>query len=226
MNEEAQSKRTPIPGLLDPEHGEQMHPLLKKLLDNIKPIAIVFVALVVIFGGYALYDYYQTSQVASSSQELGTIVAEKQGEELVKALRGFVADAPGPVLESGLFELAGALEKEKKYDEALEVWTRLQDKAADAMKPVAELGYAENLLLAGKAPDAVVFLEKVKAKAPESYAPSYIKLLAECAEQAQQYDKALTAYKELTAVDGVDERTLDYLQYKIAQLETKAGKNG
>ncbi len=226
MNQEAQKTPGPIPGLAETGSGSELHPLLQKLVDNLKPIAIAFGAVVLVFGGYALYSQYQTKRVQSAAVELAEIVSEHQGDELVKRLRGFVDQAPKAVLESARFELASALQEQGLHEEAVQVWSRLQESADPTVTPVAVLGYGEALLRAGKAAEAMEYLGRFKAQLPSSYKPTLLKLIAGSAEQAGQLDAALAAYKELLHTEGVDERTMDFLEYKIAQLEAKVGSNG
>lgn len=226
MNQEAQKTPGPIPGLDGTGSGSDLHPLLQKFVDNLKPIVIAFCAVVLVFGGYALYGQYQTKRVHGAALELAEIVSEYKGEELVTRLRGFVEQAPKAVRESALLELADALREQGLHEEAAQVWGRLHESADPNIAPVAVLGRAEALLQAGKAAEALALLGQFKNQAPPSYKPALLKLIAGSAERAGQLDAALAAYKELLHTEGVDERTMDFLEYKIAQLEAKVGSDG
>lgn len=209
-------------GLPEPQLGDDMHPLLKKLVENIKPIAIGFGVLILVFGGYGIYDYVQTRRLESSSALLGEIILSTSGEERVKALQQFVEQAPGALKTSGLLELAGALQGLEQYEEAVAVWQRIEGRADPNMLPVAKLGRAQALTMAGKAGQALELLEAYKAAAPESYQVEINKFIAETAEDAGETDKALAAYREMEQSENLGQSTREFLKFKIGKLEKKS----
>lgn len=217
--EHAQPNQDPA-GLPTPQFGDEMHPLLKKLMDNIKPIAIGFGALIIIFGGYGIYDYVSDRRLESSSAMLGEILASTRGEERVKALRGFLEQAPEVMRISALFELAATLQEQDKYEDAVAVWTRMEGIADAAMAPVVKLGKARALAMNKQYPDALGLLEAYQSSAPEAYKTEVTKTIAELAEDAGDTEKALTAYRELAKSEQLGESARGFLEYKIEQLET------
>jgi len=208
-------------GLPAPELGDGMHPLLRKLQENIKIIAVVAGAFVLVFGGYAIYDYVQTKRLASAGEQLGKILVSTGGEERVTALEAFVASAPAALETSGLMELAAALKNQERHEEALEVWNQLQGQVDPTLEPVVVLGKSEALESLGRPDEALTLLEGFKAGAPEPYMPTVDRRIAELAEESGDMAKALAAYRELEQYERLGPSVKEYLRYKIAQLEAK-----
>lgn len=208
-------------GLPEPQLGDDMHPLLRKLMDNIKTISIVAIAFLVVFGGYALYDYVQTKRLTSSGEMLGEILVSTSGEERVQALRDFAASAPAALQTSALMELAAALKEQEQHDQALAVWNELEGQVDPPLVPVVTLGKAKALEDAGKQQEALELLEGYKATAPESYKATLDRRLAELAEELGDLQKALSAYRELAKDENIGPSVKEYLLFKIGQLEEK-----
>lgn len=208
-------------GLPQPEVGDEMHPLLRKVMENIKLIAIVFGALVVIFGGYALYDYVQEQRLDSAGEMLGEILVSTEGQERIQALEGFIGQAPDALKAGALLELAAAQQQAGDYEAALEVWTRLEGRGDATLAPVIVLGKAQALVETGKQEQALTLLTSYKAKAPESYKNAVEQRIAEVAEEAGKIDQALAAYRELADNEQLGPSIRDYLQFKIAELEAQ-----
>ena len=207
--------------LPQPEVGDEMHPLLRKLLENIKLIAIVFGALVLIFGGYALYGYVQEQRLESASEMLGEILVSTEGQERIEALRGFIDQAPEALKTGAMLELAAALQNTGDYQAALDVWTRLEGGSDALLAPVIVLGKAYALVQTGKQEEALTLLTDYKDQAPESYQNAVKQRIAEVAEEAGNIEQALAAYRELAGNEQLGPSIRDYLQYKIAELEAQ-----
>ena len=213
-------------GLPQPELGDELHPLLKMLLKHIKPLVIGFGAVVLVFGGYGVYDYVQAKNAENSSALLGEIIVGKQGQEKVDALRSFLEQSPGVVTTTALFELASSLQGLDQYEQAVEVWTTLEAAVDANTAPVVKLGKAQAMAQAGRNDDALQLLQQLKTSLPQSYGVEISKCIAETAEKAGKPQVALEAYRALTDAEGVGERTKDYFYYKIAKLEQQIKNNG
>lgn len=221
MTAEQAQHATGHSGLPQPEVGDEMHPLLQKFMENIKLIAIVFGAVVVIFGGYALYDYVQDKRLQSSSEMLGEILVSTQGQERIKALQGFIEQAPEALKVGARLELAAAYQNTGDYEAALDVWTRLEGQGDATLTPVIVLGKVQALVQTGKQEEALELLTQYKPQAPESYKNAVEQRIAEVAEEAGKIEQALEAYRELAGNEQLGPSIRDYLQYKIAELEAQ-----
>ncbi len=218
-----QPQPTPAgPELPQPQFGENLHPLLRTLVQNIKPILFGLAGILAVVAIYAVYDAVQNRRVATAQDALGEIVITTNGEAKIKALQDFIAQAPAKVRPAGLFELAATQLQLGQFEQAAATWTSLEPLADAAMQPVVRLGKAQALNQAGKYEEGLALLEALKTQAPEAYKTEVYMYLGEAAELAGKTEQALAAYRELAALDNTGERIKDYLRFKISRLESKA----
>lgn len=205
------------------EGGEDMHPLLKWIVDHVRLLATCLAAVLVIGAGIGGYNYYKREALNSASAELGAILTEKSGKELVSALDGYTSAAPEAMVPAVLFELAKASLKEKDYDTAMKAWDKLSARVGDDAIWVVKLGRAQTLSLSGKTAEALPILQDVKDNGPKTYTASVNQMLATQAEKSGDLALALSAYQDLLA-SNTDGQRKAFIEYKISQLNKKLEK--
>ncbi len=214
------SKKThPIPDGLDAQVPEELHPALQFLLDNIKPIGVGILTVVVVVAAITGYQNYQKKQLIEASQKLGKIVQSSQGDERIKALQSFIAEAPEAVLPSALFSLADEAMQAGQYAVAADAYKRLAGLSDDSTALVAILGQASAEMAGGNPGEAADLLSQLKAKAPENFVIMINMQLAQAYEQAGQYQAAIDAYQDVLNKTGQESRSL--FEYKISKLKAK-----
>ncbi len=210
--------------LLANEVSEDLHPLLLWLTKNVKSVSLVCLALILVFGGFAAYQYFQKQSRVSAANELGKILVTTDEAKKMDALEGYVKSAPASMEVRGMFELAAASINDKKFAEADTTWTGLQGKVDASLKTVAALGRVQALAMEGKNDQALAILKDLHKNGPKSYSISVNSILGALAEQAGDYAAATDAYKALLEAYGGQARTKAFYEHKISELSEKTGK--
>ncbi len=195
-----------------------LHPVLQKLVDNIKPIAIGLAALLVITGGYGIYASMQARQTVRAANELGQILTRGGDKEKLAALEAFAAQAPASVQVMALFELVKALQEQKDFARAAETWKTLQTKLDPELAVLAVLGRAQALAQAGEPAQGLALIDEFKTKAPKAYQSACTEVLAGLAEMTNDLPRAIAAYQTLLAQEQEQGQGREYYAFKIAQL--------
>ncbi len=198
---------------------ESLHPAFKLLVDNMKYIAAAIAALLLIVAAVSVYNWYTARNLVQARNEMGTILAEKSGQDKITSLEAFLNGAPEVLKPSIFLELADASMADKQYAKAQGYWTSLIEIGGEEIQPVAIMGRARCLLLDGKAEEAVNQLVALKAHVSEHFAMPVNRQLAETAEQAGDFETALAAYGELAEKDQAGNK--QYLEFKIRELQSK-----
>lgn len=197
-NQPQQAPQAPL-GTLGEEVDESLHPLLQTIVDNIKLIVGVIVGLILLVGGYAVYDSVQDSQLAEGRAKLAELASTADPAERAAALEAF--EAPGALDTAAKLELAGALSAAGEHDRAAAVWDELSDLDTADMSLVAALGRAAELGRDGKHAEAVAALSPLRANAPEGYKALVLHRLAYEAEMAGDWQTALSCWEELKSAN-------------------------
>lgn len=195
--------------------------LFEFLVDNLKPIALACVAVLLIVAAYEGVSHWRAKQASKAADALGVILIEKtEAKARVQALEDFLKDAPASLKPTVQLELAAAAMVDKQYDKAASAWTELEGSSAIDIKTIAGIGHAKCLLLSGKAQEALTLLTALKAKAPESYSAAVTRQIAVTAEAAGNAQVASAAYTELAGkADGSGK---PYFEFKANQLKPKS----
>ena len=213
-----EAEHTPL-GALAGEVDESLHPLLQAVVDNVKLIVGVIAALIVIVGGYAVYDAMQASNLAEGQEKLAVIVADKDTAKRAEALEAFAAEAPGAMNTAVQLELAAALSLSGEHERAAAVWQTLSTVDTADMGIVSALGNAAELARAGKHADAAAALSALRGKTPEGYTSLILHRLAYETELAGDLSAALDAWQELLKANESTDSA--FIQSKIAHLRAK-----
>lgn len=186
---------------------------LVKYAKVIAGVAIGAVAAAAVYAGVSAWNGYTERK----AQEQFAQVLSASGEQRITALQNYVDEAPKAVRGGALFELAGALMAEKRYDEAVGVWSELKGEGRPEMRTLASMGMARCLLLNGQADQAMEMARAVVADAPEAMAAPANRLLAACAEAAGEPTLAATALQAV--LDSGQAQDAPLLSYRIKSLK-------
>ena len=204
---------------IEQEADEDLHPLLKKILDNIKPIGLGIAGVVLAVGVYSGYQSMQGSKLEDARTHLGTLLAEQDATARIEALQTFLKQAPKSLQTGIALELAKSGMEADRLDVALNAWKRLSGESDPTLRTVAGLGQARVLSMQGKDKEALELLNGLKSKAPEGYGVILSTQIAECAERSGNAAASLAAYQDMkNEAKGQDTAFIDY---KIAMLNKK-----
>ncbi len=201
---------------IEQEMDSDLHPLLKKILDNIKAIGLGVGAIVVAVAVYSGVTTWQGSQHDKAVSELGAIMVMDDGAERTGKLKTFAKSGPAELRPAALLELAAVNMQAGEFDEAVQAWKALAQK--DGMRAVAGLGEARALILKGDFAAAVDVLSALKQGAGEEFVAPISSALAFAAEKAGQTDLAIAEYETMKSLTGGNSAFLDY---KISKLKAK-----
>lgn len=204
-----------------PEQGvkDEMHPLLRKITDNLKVIGIVIGAIVLVAASYSGFTFFKQRQIASAQNELGQILTQQEPGQAADALAEFLPQAPSSMRQGVRLEMARLSMEAKNYAQAQNAWQGLMDNAPpeDPLRTVAAFGLAKTQRLQDQPQKALQTLENIREDTDEAYRQFLLSELAATAEAAQKWQTAISAYKSLR--DSQNTRQKDFLNYKISQLE-------
>jgi hypothetical protein len=191
------------------------------LTANMKPIAVGCAALLLAVAAFAGVRHWRTVSAAKAADQLGVILIAKQTpDERMKALEGFLKDAPKSLRPTAQMELAAAAMAAKQYDKAAGAWSELEGSGSADMQVIAGIGHAKCLLLVGKPQEALTLLNALKAKAAADYAMPITRQIAVAAEQAGDTKTAQAAYSELAEKSvGAGK---PYFEFKANRLSNKS----
>lgn len=213
---EERNAPTDILKTIEQEMDSDIHPVLKKILDNIKPIGLTVGAIVVAVAVYAGVTSYQKSQHASAVQELGGIMVMTDQAARTGKLETFAKSGADDLRAAAQLELARIFMDSGEFDKAADAWRTVAQNPG--MRTVASLGEAKAHMFKGDHAKAVEILNALKKDAGEEFAPAISANLAFAAEKAGQKDLAIAEYEALKSKDSGNE---DFLSYKIGKLKAK-----
>lgn len=202
---------------IEQEMDSDIHPVLKKILDNIKPIGLAVGGVVAAVAVYAGVSSYQETQHAKAVSELGAIMTTDDSAARLERLQAFAASGPKSLRTAAQLELARIGMDKGEYLDAAQAW-RAAGQNPD-IRVIAGLGEAKALILGGEPAKAVDILSSLKKGASEEFAAAISANLAFAAEQAGQIDLAVSEYEALKSRESGNEAFLDY---KIGTLKSKS----
>lgn len=202
---------------IEQEMDSDIHPILKKILDNIKPIGIAVGGIVVAVAVYTGVTSYQESQRNKAISELGSIMVMADENARIAKLESFSQSGPASLRPAAQLELASVFMAKGEYDKAANAWQALEK--VDGMRMVAGLGQAKMMMRKGDYTQAVSLLSTLKKDAGEEFSSAVASTLAFAAEKAGQKDLAIAEYEFLKSKEPGNEA---FLEFKIATLKAKS----
>lgn len=207
---------------LEKEINEDIHPLLKKITDHIRIIGTVIGIIVLAAALYTGVGLYKNHTLNQARERINTI-AELPDQEELDALGAYVADAPETMRQGIRLRMAELAMQLERYDRAVQAWDEVAANGARDMQIIANLGKAKALRLSGDPGGAVAVLQTMLSRSPGDFRGSVTFELAAAAEEAEQWDQALNAYRELKTVSSNTNQ--DFLDHKIVQLQNRIAAN-
>lgn len=207
---------------IESEADSTLHPLLEKILNNLKLIGLIIGGIVLIAAGISGYKLYQNHRAEQATARLGEILSVEAPGARAEKLAEFAQNAPSNLAAGIELELARSLMQNKDYKQAAKTFADLKNMDEDLL-PIAVLGQAKALQLAGDYGRALKVLEEHKGKLPKEYKRPLKNMLAFCAEKSQNWQKALAAYQELKSESSMAQgqgRT-GFFDFKIKQMQEK-----
>ena len=119
---EERNEPTDILKTIELEMDTDIHPLLKKILDNIKPIGIAVVGIVTAVAIYSGVTSYQEAQHAKAVSELGSIMILADKSARTEKLEAFAQSGPQELRPAVQLELAQISMNEGNFDKAASAW--------------------------------------------------------------------------------------------------------
>ncbi len=202
---------------LEQEMDTDIHPLLKKILDNLKPIGITIGGIVTAVAVYAGVSSYQETRHEKAVSELGGIMVLADQAARTGKLQTFAQSGPKELRPAAQLELARIFMDQNEFEKAAEAWRSVGQNAD--VRLIAGLGEAKARILGGEPAKAVEILSALKKDAGEEFAPAISANLAFAAEKAGQIDLAISEYEALKSRESGNEAFLDY---KIGSLKSKS----
>ncbi|WP_462324114.1 tetratricopeptide repeat protein [Desulfoplanes sp.] len=206
---------------IEQEADQDLHPLLKKILDNLKPIGMGIGAIILVVGGYSGYTTYAKMQTKKLNNELGSILIQEDPAKRITSLNQFLSEHPSAMPVGTLLEVANAAMNSKDYQEAASAWSRVAGESEGEIEILALMGQARALGLDGKYEESLTVLDTIDTTAAKDFATPLSRQIAHAAEQAQDWKKALAAYEELKTTGAVTNTA--FLDMKIAEIRAKMG---
>ena len=218
MNEESKSAF----GRIEEEMNEEIHPLYRKLRENLREIGIVLGAIILVAASITGYKYYQQHTIKSTQQEFEKILTSTQGKNTVQKLDNLLSAAPSALKQSILMEVCKRSMNQEMYSQAAGYWTQLSETTSDSnIEVIAKLGKAKALRLQDKNQEAMQVLQDLSQDAPKAFKKSINFELAVVSEKQNDWQKALSAYQDLLADSKLGGKRQQYIRYKISRIKQK-----
>jgi len=209
---------------LQAEVTTETAPLLMFILKNIRVLVGSILLLVFVIIGTGTWRWYTAQQTEEAQIELGRMLVRTEGAARVTALQDMLKDAPESVQIAILFELASSAIAVEQYDVAATSYGALVLRDPEgALGIMACINQIDVLLREDKALEALVLLDVLERKAPEMLQVMVQETIANVAEQAGDFDRALLAYEKLLQFEDLAGDT-GYFEARIKTLRVKASR--
>lgn len=203
---------------IETEIGSESRQFFHKIMDQWRVIAAFAVAIVVFAAAYGGFGVYQERRLTQAEQALDQAVLGHQGAQRLAALKELQSALPKPLLPRYWLEMAKAAQEQEDWSSALEFWTKLAQGGPDHWSVLGRMGQASAMLRLGQTREALEELERLRGQAPESLLPVVLIQLAEAAEFAEEWERALAVYEELKAREDASRNGfLDFKMLRIRQ---------
>lgn len=207
-------QQTPHPdllGSLQQEMDDDLHPLLRWIVDHIKALGVAAAAVIAIVAAWTARDHYQSIQLARTQEALVQLAQQPPSAQTIADLKAMAAEHP-KIAVAALLEAAVQAEALQDSAEEAGLWQQVAAHA-DTLTPVATLAQVQALTRAQRFAEALTLAQQTTW--PEGLKPLALSAQAFAAENAQKPAQALAAYQELkTLVSGSP-----YIDAKVAQLQ-------
>lgn len=178
------------------EVSAESAPLLQFITRHAGLIASVVLALLLVLGGMAIWNWHQTGRQDEARQELARINAQLRGADRDAALDKLAANAPDSVKLFIYMSLGQSAQENGNPVLAADAYARAAKLDGDgALGLTAALGSVGSLLMQNENVQALALLQELEAKLPESRRSVQLRqMLAEAASRAGKTELAYKTY--------------------------------
>ena len=209
-------------GLLDGISGEvsaESAPLLNFITRNASLIAGIVLALLLILGGMAVWNWYHKGKQEEARQELIRINAELKDADRDKALAKLAENAPDSVKLFIYMSLGQSAQENGNPVLAADAYAKAASLDGDgALGLTAALGSIGSLLMQAEYTQALALLQELEVKLPAaSHSVELRQMLAEAAFRAGKKELAMQTYASLAKEVKTPEAA--YFKSRAEELE-------
>lgn len=228
MSQQKNQDKAPA-GLLDNIQGEvspENAPLLNFITKNASAIAGVVLAILLVLGGWAVWNWYHGGKQREAREELARINAELNGADRDKALSELAKNAPDSTKLFIYMSLGQSAQENGNPVLAADAYAKAASLDGDgALGLTAALGSVGSLLMQAEYQQALALLLELEKKLPQSANSTQLQqMLAEAAYRAGKLELAQQTYKklgeELTTPEGA------YFRSRAGQIAAEMSQKG
>lgn len=194
QNQHNSTSPTGMPQGLDTA-PDDMHPALRVLAANIKMIAVVLGAIIVVVAATSIYSTVQENARAEARASLAELTAIADPAERAKKLSAFLVDAPEVVQTATALALAEVSMSMGNYADAQTALAVVSLDDGVAVSAIGTLGQAAALVASGDNTAALTLLSGVNVPAP--YTTAADRMTAVAADGAGDTAAALAAWQRV-----------------------------
>lgn len=190
------------PGLLGGIHNEvgaESAPLLEFITRHASTIAGIVLALLLVLGGMAVWNWYHGVKQKEAREEMDRINMQLKGADKNQALAKLAENAPDSAKLFIYMSLGQSAQENGDPVLAADAYAKAAKLDGDgALGLTAALGSVSSLLMQQEFTQALALLRELEAKLPESRrSPALRQMLAEAAYHAGKLELAQKTYEAL-----------------------------
>lgn len=209
------------------EVSPESTPLLNFITRYASAIAGIVLLLLLILGGWAIWNWYHTGKQEEARKELARINMELKGRDREAALDNLAKNAPDSVKLFIYMSLAQSAQENGNPVLAADAYARAAKLDGDGpIGLAAALGSVGSLLMQSEYVQALALLQELLVKLPEAAKSVELRqMLATAAEKAGKPELALKTWRELAEEINTPEKA--YFQSRANELarQMQSGAN-
>lgn len=211
---------------IENEVSAENAPLLRFITKYASLIGGLVLALLLILGGMAVWNWYHTGKQEEARAELARINMQMKGADKDNALNKLAANAPDNVKLFIYLSLGKSAQENGNPILSAEAYAKAAKLDGDgALGLTAALGSAGSLLMQAEYNQALALLRELEVKLPEAAkSPQLNQMLAEAAYRAGQLELAQKTYQRLAETITTPEGA--YFRSRAEALAEELAKKG
>ena len=224
-NQAESAKKGLLEGISE-EVGAESAPLLNFITRNAGAIAGIVLALLLLLGGMAVWNWYHKGKQEETRRELARINSELKDADRDKALAALAENAPDSVKLFVYLSLGQSAQENGNPVLAADAYAKAASLDGDgALGLTAALGSIGSLLMQAEYNQALALLQELEAKLPAaSKSVDLRQMLAEAAFRAGKKELALQTYESLAREVKTPEGA--YFKSRAEALARELGEAG
>ena len=185
-------------GSIQSEVAREATPLLDFLSRNTGFIIGGFVLFIAIIGGYWFYTSQSQKSLMADQRVLGQFLVMADHEARIKALEGYLPNAPASTLNQAHLALAESAMNVQDFEKAFTNWSKLRGVNPE-MTTLAVSGMAQSRKAQGNYAEALELYESILPGATGLHLATINREIIAVAEIAGNYQRAISASEALIA---------------------------